>query len=151
MGWGTEEILEGYTLALKHKTRTLDQGLLFHVCDGAKWYLCSYVIYVCVFSFVHLSFLPWACALEGSSLAEGVIPETWPERCQGLQRHSGEGEYSLGHKHCSLCHLGSTTDPWEKVVFTQGQTFFWIWPAIISSPSKCLGWKMSLEEPRNSL
>ena len=70
-----------------------------------------YVIYVCLFMFVHLSYLPWTCTLESGSLVEGLIPEIWPERCQGLQRHSGEGEHSLGHKPCFPWHLGSTTDP----------------------------------------
>lgn len=73
-----------------------------------------------MFMFVHLCYLPWAYALEGSSLAEGAFPETWPERCHNLQRPSGEEGYSPRHKDCSLWHLESITDSGEQVLFTRG-------------------------------
>lgn len=89
MGWGTEERLQGCTLALSYQTCPLDQGLSHHIYNGGKFYLCLYAIYVCMF--VHSSYLPWACALEG----RGWVPRNlaW-DQCHGPWCPSSEVEPS---------------------------------------------------------
>lgn len=90
-----------------------DQGVLLILVMGGS----GSFMYM-PFVFTWLSYLPWACALGGGDLAQGGFPETWPGRCHGSWRPPAEAEQSPGHEHCSLWHLGSSTEYSQKVLFT---------------------------------